>query len=204
MQFNFNCAIIKLGDSMKEYKRILNLKLGAMLPLLLISFFALIIKTMSASILSYLFGACITAEALIMMYAYMIQKKKVFSVFKIDLLFVVLIAVLGIFMMINVTTTKVPLVILVGCYFIIKSLYKFSIPLFVEKLDRQLNTMTITNMILSIVLAIVVFISPFEYLLYVTQTIGLFTIFNCILDIMYYQTLRKNAKLIVSNRKKGK
>lgn len=189
---------------MKEYKRILNLKIGAMIPLLLVSFFALVIKTMSASVLSYLFGACIIAEALITMYAYMIQKKKIFNIFKGDLLFVVLIAVLGFFMLINVTTTKVALAILVGCYFIIKALYKFSLPLFIEKEDRQLNTMTTVNMILSIVLAIIVFIAPFEYMLYVTQTIGLFTIFNCLLDVMYNQSLRKNAKSIVSNSKKGK
>lgn len=188
---------------MKEYKRILNLKIGAMIPLLLVSIFAIVIKSMSLQVLAYLFGGCIIMESVLLLYAYVIQKKGTYKVFNLDLLFVVLLFILGTFMLINPNTTKLDLVILVGVYYIIKAIYKLSVPLYTN-LGTQINTMVIIDMIISIALALVMFIYPFEFALFTTRTIGLFTIVSFALDLIYIRLLNEKAKEIVGKQKKNK
>ncbi len=188
---------------MKEYKRILNLKLGAMLPLLIIAIFAIFIKGISEALLSYLYGFSLIILSVVTLYAYTIQRKKIFSIFKLDLFLTILIAILGIFTIVNVNTTKIDLIILVGVYFIVTALYKLSIPLYDNKATKQLKLITIINMILSIALSISIFIYPFDYLFFKTQTVGVFTIINILLDVLYIQILRKNYKSISTIKIKG-
>lgn len=189
---------------MKEYKRNLNLKLGALIPLAIVSLLAFFIKSMSVTVLSYLFGASIIIESIFIIYSYVIQRKKVYSIFKLDLVYTVILAILGIYTMINSTTTKIDLTILAGLYFIITALYKLSIPLYINKVNKQMLFIVILNMILSITLAITIFIYPFDYLFFKTQTIGVFALINILLDIMYINILKKNAKSISKLNIKGK
>lgn len=188
---------------MKEYKRILNLKIGAMIPLLLVSIFAIVIKSMSLQVLAYLFGGCIIMESVLLLYAYIIQKKGTYKIFSLDLLLVVLLFILGFFILINPTTTKLNFVILIGIYYIIKAIYKLSVPLYTN-LGTQINTMVCIDIIISIALALVMFIYPFDFVLFTTRTVGLFTVISSILDIIYIRLLNEKSKEIIGKPKKNK
>ena len=181
----------------KRIKKRCNTTLVVSLIFVVVGLFLFIKPDTTISIISYVMGGILLAMGIFSIYRYF-AAEEIGSVFNFELVYGVLLSIVGLFLIFNPTTLAKLFPIILGIWIIINSVTKFQYALVLKKVKNSDWAYTCLISLLTFLWGIVLLFNPLESVLAITQIIGIFIIVYAVLDIIDNFIIRKNVNDIVN------
>ena len=162
-----------------------------------IGLFLFIKPDVTISIISYTIGGILLLVGLINIYKYFTSESK-YNMFSFELAYGVLLAIAGLFLIIDTSIFAKIINIILGIWIIVNSITKFQYGFVLRSAKNGDWKYTMLVSLLTFAWGIVLLLNPLEGALKITQTIGIFIIIYAVLDIIDNFIIRKNVDDIVS------
>lgn len=181
----------------KKIKRTFNISLVSSIIFVIIGLFLFIKPDTTISIISYIIGSILLLVGLINIYRYFSSDIR-FNMFSFELAYGVLLAIAGLFLIIDTTIFAKIINVIVGIWIIVNSITKFQYGFVLKKSSNSDWPYTMLVSLLTFIWGVVLLINPLESALTITQIIGVFIIVYAVLDIIDNFIIRKNIDDIVN------
>lgn len=181
----------------KKIKKMSNTSLAISIIFVIVGLFLFIKPDLTVSIISYIIGGSLLISGIFSGYKYF-SADGIENIFNFDLIYGVLLSIAGMFLLFNPNLLATFFPIILGIWIIVNSITKFQYALLLKKIKNDDWGYTVLISILTFVWGIVLLYNPFETVLLITQTIGVFIIVYAVLDIIDNFIIRKNIKDIIS------
>ena len=186
-----------MNDLEKKMKKTFNASLFASLIFVIIGLFLFIKPDATISIISYIIGGVLLFVGLTNIYRYFSSYNSL-NMFSFNLAYGVLLAIAGLFLIIDTSIFAKVINIILGIWIIINSITKFQYGIVLKKVKNKDWLYTMLVSLLIFLWGITLLINPFESFLTITQIIGIFIIIYAVLDIIENFIIRKNINDILN------
>jgi len=157
----------------------------------IVGLFLFIKPNTTITTISYLVGGVLIILSIISIYRYFKSDYGI-NPFDFDLVYGVLVAIAGLYMIINPTALQEFFAIILGIWIIINAVTKFQYALVLKRLKKDDWKYTLLISFLTFIWGIVLLINPLKTVLKATQVIGVFIIIYAVLDIVDNFVLKRN------------